>query len=137
MRLYECVIIFDVQAADAVRDTMLKEFSGVVADSGGTVQEIVPFGIRTLALELKGRHRGDYRIVRFSTGGETLQRIDRMLRLKEEVLRFMVARYTPPKPKKEKPNKKKDESGQTEIEGEVGHGKSEQGVPDRQPDAAA
>lgn len=136
--LYECVLIFDVQMADAARDGILNEIAGIVTGSGGAVTETVPFGIRSLAIDLKGRTRGDYRILRFSTGGETLQRLDRLLRLKEEVLRFLVTKYYPPKPKKERPKKSnKGESGQPETEGEKSNGKSEQSVSDREPHPAA
>lgn len=138
MQVYEGVLIFDVQMADDARDALLKDLDGVIAETGGAVREVVPFGIRTLAMDIKGRQRGDYRIVRFTTGGETLQRVDRMLKLKEEVLRYMVVRYQPPKPRRDPPKKpKKAVSGQTESEGEVGNGKSEQSVADRQSDTTA
>lgn len=137
--VYECVLIFDVQMADVGRETILKEMTDMVSTGGGAVVATEPFGVRPLTLELKGRTRGDYRIVRFTAPGDTLQRLDRMLRLKDEVLRFLVTKYYPPKPKKERKKKpKKDESGQTEPEGEAtSHGKSEQSTSDRQPDAAA
>lgn len=134
-RLYESVLIFDVQMADADREKMLGEVKTLIAESGGEVREVVPFGIRKLAFELKGRQRGDYRIVRFTSGSETLQKMDRVLRLKEEVLRYMVTKYIPPKPKKESHKKKRDESAQTE--GEVTDGKSEQGVADGEHHPAA
>ncbi len=137
--VYECVLIFDVQMVDAGRESILKEVADLVAGGGGSVVETVPYGIRPLTIELKGRTRGDYRVVRFTAPGDTLQRLDRMLRLKDEVLRFLVTKYYPPKPKKERKKKpKKDESGQTETEGETAsHGKSEQSIPDRQSNPTA
>lgn len=136
--LYECVLIFDVQLADSGRESILKEIESVVTSNGGSIVETAPFGIRTLTFELKGRTRGDYRILRFNAIGDTLQRLDRMLRLKDEVLRFLITKYQPPKPKKERKKPKKSESGQTETEGEVvSHGKSEQGVADRESDTSA
>ena len=139
MIVYECVLIFDVQMVDAGRETILKEISDLVAGGGGAVVETVPFGVRPLTIELKGRTRGDYRVIRFTAPGDTLQRLDRMLRLKDDVLRFLVTKYYPPKPKKERKKKpKKDESGQTETEGEVtSHGKSEQSISDREHHAPA
>ncbi|OGH56721.1 MAG: 30S ribosomal protein S6 [Candidatus Lindowbacteria bacterium RIFCSPLOWO2_02_FULL_62_12] len=132
------MLIFDVQATDAVREGILKELTALVDGSGGGVVETVPFGIRTLAMELKGRRRGDYRILRFQTAGDVLQKMDRMLRLKEEVLRFLITKYYPPKPKKEKRKKlQKPEIAGAETEGEKADGKSEQSAADRQPDAPA
>lgn len=133
-RKYECVVIFDVQMTDVARDAILKELEQIVTTTGGQVLETEPFGIRTLTIDLKGRHRGDYRIVRFTTGPETLQRIDRLLRMKEEVLRFMVTKILTVRPRKvrvKKPPKEK-EVRKEETEGEVVHGKSEQSVSDRE-----
>lgn len=137
MQQYESVIIFDVQVTDSVRDAVLAEVGGIVTGSGGAVREVVPFGVRPLSFEIKGRTRGDYRIVRFAAAADSLQKMDRLLRLKEEVLRHMVTRYFPPKPRKESPRKKKAATEQVESEGEVSHGKSEQGSLGRQPDAPA
>ena len=139
VRRYECVIIVDVQMADDAREVLLKEVGGIVADTGGSVIEVVPFGIRKLGVELKGRTRGDYRVMRFQSGGETLQRLERALRLKDDVLRFMIARYETLRLKrKTKPRKpKKVEAAIAETEGEASHGKSEQSIPDRQHNATA
>ena len=138
-RKYECVIIFDVQLADAARDAILKDISGIIAGTGGEVVEVAPHGVRALATDLKGRTRGDYRIVRFTTGPETLQRVDRTLRMKEEVLRFMVTKNIPVKPRKHRARKPKPAKTvePTPTEGEARHGKSEQGIPDREHHAPA
>lgn len=136
MQQYECVIVFDVQMADTARESFMEELSGAITQSGGEVRETIPFGIRMLSIELKGRTRGDYRIVRFVIGAETLQRMERMLRLKEDVLRFLITRYQPPKPKKVKKPKPEDDV-QTETEGEVSDGKSEQSAAHRESDTAA
>ena len=138
MQLYECVIVFDVQMADTARESFMEELSGAITLSGGEVRETIPFGIRPLSMELKGRTRGDYRVIRFVIGLETLQRMDKLLRLKDTVLRFMITRYHPPKPKKEKVKKPKpDEQDQPETEGEASDGKSEQSTAHRESDPAA
>ena len=132
LTVYESVVIFDVQMTDDARETVLKDMSGMITASGGSVHEIVPYGIRKLAMDLKGRNRGDYRILRFAAGGDILQKIDRTLRLKDEVLRFLITRYYPPKPKKVRKKKLKVDAAPAEPEGEVAHGKPEQSVADRE-----
>lgn len=138
MRVYECVIIFDVQMADAARDTVIEETSQIITNSGGSMVEVVPFGVRKLSFEIKGRTRGDYRILRFNSGSDILSRVDRMLRLKDEVLRFMIGRYEPPKLSKKKSRKPKvvAQENIAETEGED-HGKPEQSTVDREPDPTA
>ncbi len=134
MRLYECVLIFDVQMTDGARDGLIQEVTAIITDSGGSLVEAVPFGVRKIAFEVKGRTRGDYRIIRFTTSGQTLQRLDRFLRLKEDVIRYMVSRYYPPKAaedskRKDRQKPKVEEAAQPE--GVTEHGQFEQSVSDR------
>lgn len=137
-RKYECVIIFDVQMLDEAREAILKDVSGVITSTAGQVSEVAPYGIRTLEVDLKGRTRGDYRIVRFTSGPETLQKLDRMLRMKEEVLRYLITKHILTKPKRQKVRKPKPVSAESApSEGEVAHGKSEQSVSDREHHPAA
>lgn len=136
LNVYECVVIFDVQLADAAREAAMKELTDAVESCGGSVVETVPFGIRPLSFELKGRLRGDYRIVRFVPAGDVLQRIDKILRLKDDVLRFMVTKYYAPKPKKVRVKKQKP-ADDAAAEGETVDGKSEQSTADRESHAPA
>ncbi len=134
-RLYECVLIFDVQMPDDAREKIVAEIKTIITESGGTITDVTPFGIRKLTFEIKGRTRGDYRVVRFASGNDTLAKMDRLLRLKEEVVRFMLTKFIPPKPKKESKKRKKLELAK--AEGEVVDGKSEQSVADGEHHAPA
>ncbi len=92
MRPYEVMVIFDTgtepPAIQAVVDRLLE----TVRTSGGTPGAVDRWGRRPFAYEVKHRREGYYVLVEFSGEVQTVNDLDRMLSLADEVLRHKVIR---------------------------------------------
>ncbi len=92
MPLYECVLIArnDVtqQQVEAVAD-------GIGTDletDGGSVQKREYWGLRTLAYRVKKNRKGHYMLLGLDAKPAFITEMERLLRLNEDVLRFMTLR---------------------------------------------
>jgi small subunit ribosomal protein S6 len=92
VRGYEAMVIIaptlDATAVQAAMDRIVK----LIADQGGVVERIDPWGRRRLAYEL-GQHReGFYVVINFRAEPPAVAELERVLRLSEEILRHIVVR---------------------------------------------
>ena len=92
MPLYECVLIArnDVtqQQVEAVAD-------GIGADletDGGSVKKREYWGLRSLAYRVKKNRKGHYMLLGLDAKPAFITEMERLLRLNEDVLRFMTLR---------------------------------------------
>ena len=92
MPLYECVLIArnDVtqQQVEAVAD-------GIGSDletDGGSVQKREYWGLRSLAYRVKKNRKGHYMLLGLDAKPAFISEMERLLRLNEDVLRFMTLR---------------------------------------------
>jgi small subunit ribosomal protein S6 len=92
LRPYEIVIIFDA----SLDDTVIRETTDAVVDfvrsRGGTPGHIDRWGRRPFAYELKHRTEGYYVFIDVSGEPALLAEVDRMLSLRDDVLRHRVLR---------------------------------------------
>jgi small subunit ribosomal protein S6 len=92
MRPYETMIEFDT-AVDAQNIQLsLDKALDTIRNNGGTPGAIDRWGKRALAYEIKKRKEGYYVVVEFSGGAETVDELDRILGLADEVLRYKIVR---------------------------------------------
>ena len=92
MRPYESMIVFyttvDAQSIQVALDRALD----TIRNNGGTPGNIDRWGKRPLAYEIKKRKEGYYVLVEFVGEPITVDELDRILTLSDEVLRFKVLR---------------------------------------------
>ena len=92
MPLYECVLIArnDVtqQQVEAVADGI---GTGLEAD-GGSVKKREYWGLRSLAYRVKKNRKGHYMLLGLDAKPAFITEMERLLRLNEDVLRFMTIR---------------------------------------------
>jgi len=92
VRPYEIMIIFDVgaepQAIQAVVDRVLE----TIRSTGGNPGAVDRWGKRAFAYEVNHRREGYYVLVEMTAGTETVNELDRMLSLADEVVRHKVIR---------------------------------------------
>ena len=92
MPLYECVFIArnDVtqQQVEAVADTIGTDLE----TDGGTVQKREYWGLRSLAYRVKKNRKGHYMLLGLDAKPTFITEMERLLRLNEDVLRFMTLR---------------------------------------------
>ncbi len=92
MRPYETMIVFDTAVDAQAIQIALDRALETVRTSGGNPGSIDRWGKRPLAYEINKRKEGYYVLVEFSGESTTVDELDRILTLSDEVLRFKILR---------------------------------------------
>jgi small subunit ribosomal protein S6 len=95
-RPYETMVVFDTTVDAQSIQVALDRALDTVRTHGGTVGSIDRWGKRPLAYEIKKRKEGYYVLVEFTGESMTVDELDRILTLSDEVLRFKILRRHAP-----------------------------------------
>ncbi len=87
MREYEAMIITRPDLAEADLVKMYQKWEGILALDGGEVIKKDVWGVRKLAYPIEKTSRGHYTVYDMATTQASVQELDRVLRLDENVLR--------------------------------------------------
>jgi len=90
MRLYEVVYILDPALEETAVDTKLEKFHALATSQGGEVAAVDHWGIRQLAYVVKKQRNGYYVVAQFTAAVEALPEFERLLKLDDEVLRYLL-----------------------------------------------
>ena len=90
MRLYEVVYILDPALDEGAVSAKLEKFHGLATAHGGDVAAVDHWGNRQLAYPIKRRQAGYYVVAHFTAAAEALPEFERLLRLDDEVLRYLL-----------------------------------------------
>ena len=91
MRAYEVVYIFDPQVADEAVAQKLDRYHQLLAENGGgEITARDEWGRRQLAYPIKKQTSGHYVVVQFTAAADALPEFERLLKLDEELLRYLV-----------------------------------------------
>ncbi|NJD17924.1 MAG: 30S ribosomal protein S6 [Gemmatimonadetes bacterium] len=90
MRLYEVVYILDPALDEGAVTAKLEKFHALAIANGGEVTAVDHWGNRQLAYPIKRHQSGYYVVAQFSAAAEALPEFERLLRLDEEVLRYLL-----------------------------------------------
>ena len=91
MRNYEIMFIvkpLDEEATNAV----ITKFENLINSNGGQVDKIDRWGKKRLAYVVKDFTEGFYVLVNFSAVPATILELDRIMKITEDVLKFMIIR---------------------------------------------
>lgn len=92
MRPYESMIVFDTAVDAQSIQVALDRALETIRSNSGNPGNIDRWGKRPLAYEIKKRKEGYYVLVEFVGEPITVDELDRILTLSDEVLRFKVLR---------------------------------------------
>lgn len=90
MRPYEVVIIFDADLDEETIRSVTDRSVEQITSGGGEPGRVEHWGKRRFAYEMKRRTEGYYVVVEAVCEPETMQQLDRVLSLADEVLRHRV-----------------------------------------------
>lgn len=90
MRLYETVYIFDASLDEAAVDAKLAKFHELISGPGGEVVAVDHWGARQLAYPIGKTKTGYYVVSQFNAPADALPEFERILKLDDEVLRYLV-----------------------------------------------
>jgi len=91
MRNYEVIYIFHPALSEEAINGKLEKFHALVTRGAGSeVTAVDHWGIRQLAYEVGGQNQGFYVVAQFTGEPDSLTGFERILKLDEELLRYLV-----------------------------------------------
>jgi small subunit ribosomal protein S6 len=90
MRLYEVVYILDPALLEDAVTAKLDKFHALATSQGGEVAAVDQWGVRQLAYPIKKLGSGYYVVAQFTAASEALPEFERLLKLDEEVIRYLL-----------------------------------------------
>ncbi|MGI6327013.1 MAG: 30S ribosomal protein S6 [Saccharofermentanales bacterium] len=90
-RKYELVYILNPALGEEAVDAIVERIQALI-ESSATIDQVDVWGRRRLAYEIDYQKEGFYVLVNFSAEGEFPKELERVLRITEGVLRYMIIR---------------------------------------------
>jgi small subunit ribosomal protein S6 len=91
LKNYEAVYIFDSALDDEKINTKLERYHALLTEgSGGEISAMDHWGRRPLAYSVEDRDNGYYVVAHFNTDPTALPEYERILRLDEDLLRYLI-----------------------------------------------
>ncbi len=90
MNNYELLYIIDNDLAEEAKEALIAKLSAVVTDNGGSVETVDKWGTKKLAYPINFKNEGYYVLVNFTAPAALPSELERVMRITDGVVRFMV-----------------------------------------------
>jgi len=90
MRNYEMMSIVRPDLDEEKVAAVIEKFSALITNNGGELTSVDKWGKRRLAYEINDYREGIYVLVNFKGVAGTAQELDRVMKITDEILRFMI-----------------------------------------------
>ena len=92
MNKYELLFIIDNSAADEAKEAIIAKMSQLVTDNGGSVEKVDKWGAKKLAYPINFKEDGYYVLMNFECEPALVAKMERQLRINDQVMRHMVVK---------------------------------------------
>lgn len=92
MKAYEVLLMLDPRLDDETRTATVEKAQGLVTAGGGQVDRTDDWGKRALAYEINDLKEASYVLIDFTIDPTGIAEIDRVLRITDPVVRYMIVR---------------------------------------------
>ncbi|MBI2602525.1 MAG: 30S ribosomal protein S6 [Deltaproteobacteria bacterium] len=92
LREYEVTIIVNAQLSPDASKKTLEKYEEIILQDGGAIVRKAEWGFKKLAFPIKGQFRGRYIHYDLSARPEHLKEAERLMRIDENVLRYLNVR---------------------------------------------
>ena len=92
MKAYELLFFVNPSISDEARAGVMMKIDSTITSDGGVVDGVEEWGKRKLAYAIDKLTDGDYTLINFHTAPEAISELDRVLRINDDVVRFMIVR---------------------------------------------
>ena len=92
MKAYELLFFVDPTIEEDAREALFARIDSTITSQDGVIDSIEPWGKRKLAYEINKLQDGDYTLINFHADPTSIAELDRVLRITDSVVRFMIAR---------------------------------------------
>ncbi|PCI00736.1 MAG: 30S ribosomal protein S6 [Alphaproteobacteria bacterium] len=89
MPLYETMLIARQDLSPAQVDELAAGYAKIITDGDGTVLKTDNWGLKTLGYRIQKNKKGHYVLFNFDTQSPALLEMERLMRLSEDVLRYI------------------------------------------------
>lgn len=93
MKHYEVLFILKPTLTEEEVSAKLDFVKEVLTKNGAQIESVVPMGTRKLAYKIKKYERGTYFVIYFKAPTNLIAELERVLRITEEVIRFLIVKY--------------------------------------------
>jgi len=90
MRNYELMYVVKPDLEEDKTAEIMEKFNNIITANGGEVVSAEKWGKRRLAYEINDYREGLYILVNFKGEAATAREIDRIMKITDEILRFMI-----------------------------------------------
>ena len=90
MQRYDTTFIIDDNLPETERHALIEKYAGSLKRQGAEIDQIVRWGLRSLAYKIKKRTHGYYVIFYYHAIPKVIASFERDLRLNENILRYMT-----------------------------------------------
>ena len=97
MKHYEVLFILKPTLTEEEVNAKLEFVKEVLVKNGAEIETVVPMGTRKLAYKIKKYERGTYFVIYFKAPTNLIAELERILRITEEVIRFLIVKYDNPR----------------------------------------
>ena len=91
MNKYESVVIINSNTEEQGIKALIQKFSDLI-NSDGKVESVEEVGTKRLAYEIKKQKEGYYIIIKFEANPTLITELERIYRITDEVMKFIVVR---------------------------------------------
>jgi small subunit ribosomal protein S6 len=92
LRDYELVMIVSPEVADEAIPATVERVQQFIAEQGGEVKEVNPWGRRRLAYPIERHREGSYVVAQLTLDPQRLTALEENLKLAEDVIRHLVVK---------------------------------------------
>ena len=92
MKAYELLFFVNPSISDEVRAGVMKRIDSTIVDNGGVIDSVEDWGKRKLAYAIDKLTEGDYTLINFQMDPASIAELDRVLRIMDGVVRFLIVR---------------------------------------------
>ncbi|TSA85599.1 30S ribosomal protein S6 [Helicobacter mehlei] len=100
MKHYETMFILKPTLVEEEIKNKLVFYQDVINKQGGVIEATLDMGHRHLAYEIKKQKRGYYFVIYFKAQPKAVLELERLYRINEDVLRFIILKYESKKEQK-------------------------------------
>ena len=92
MNKYELALVLRPDLDEEAKVAESQKVQDLITRFGGTIDKIDDWGKRRLAYEIQKVNEGFYSFITFSSESDTPNELEKRMRIKENVLRYLVVR---------------------------------------------
>ena len=90
MALYEHVFIARQDLSSSLAEELIKQYSDILKDNGGSIVGYEYWGLRTLAYKINKNRKGHYSLIKSDSPPSAALEMERLMKLNEDIMRVLT-----------------------------------------------